>query len=413
MKLIFVNRYFHPDHSATSQILSDLAFFLAGQGHAVGVVASRQLYDDPTARLSARENRDGVRIHRVWSSRFGRRTLIGRAIDYITFYAGAAWALLRLTDTGDIVVAKTDPPLVSVIGAWVARRKGAILVNWLQDLFPEVAQELGVSLTDGRLGSVLARLRDGSLRHAAMNVVLGQRMAERLGQTGLASNRVTVIHNWTDDAAIVPLTHADNPLRAEWGLADAFVVCYSGNLGRAHEYETLIGAADRLRGREDILFLFIGGGHHQKDLETAVRGRGLTNVQFQPYQPREELGRSLAVADIHWISLRPELEGLVVPSKFYGVAAAGRPILMIGDLDGEFGRIISEHDCGVVVPVGNVDKLAEMILDLAADPARCAKMGLRARAMLDEKFSRQRSFELWLALLEKVTVEESEASFAI
>jgi glycosyltransferase involved in cell wall biosynthesis len=288
-----------------------------------------------------------------------------------------------------------------------------VLVNWLQDLFPEIARELGVGLAAPPLGPVLAWLRDRSLRRAAINVVVGRRMAERLEDRGLARKRLTVIPNWADDTAITPLAHTDNPLRAEWGLADAFVVGYSGNLGRAHEYDTLIEAADRLRDRDDILFLFIGSGHHQRDLETAVRRRGLANVRFQPYQPREELRRSLGVADVHWISLRPELEGLMVPSKFYGIAAAGRPILMVGDPNGEIGRIICQHDCGVAVPIGDADMLATTILDLAADPARCVEMGRRARAMLDEKHSRRQAFERWLALFEKFAAAEAEASSTI
>ena len=184
MTLIFVNRYFHPDHSATSQMLGDLAFFLAGEGHAVRVVTGRQLYDDPAAQLPPVGTIAGVRVDRVWSSRFGRHSLLGRAADYLSFYVSAAWTLWHLTEAGDVVVAKTDPPLLSVVAGWVARRQRAVLVNWLQDLFPEIAWELGVGLAAPPLGPVLAWLRDRSLRRAAVNVVVGWRMAERLEGRG-------------------------------------------------------------------------------------------------------------------------------------------------------------------------------------------------------------------------------------
>ena len=143
MRVVFVNRFCHPDHSATSQILSDLAAGLAAQGVAVTMIASRQRYDDPAAALPRREQWRGVEIQRVWTSRFGRRRLPGRALDYLSFYCSLPWTLWRLLRRGDVVVAMTDPPLVSLLVALVARLRGAVLVNWLQDLFPEVVINLG------------------------------------------------------------------------------------------------------------------------------------------------------------------------------------------------------------------------------------------------------------------------------
>ena len=119
MKHIVINRFFYPDHSATSQLLSDLAFHLAEGGHRVCVVASRQRYDDPGARLASRETVEGVGVYRVWTSRFGRRFLPGRAVDYLTFYLSATFRLWWLARRGDVVVVKTDPPLVSVVAGWV------------------------------------------------------------------------------------------------------------------------------------------------------------------------------------------------------------------------------------------------------------------------------------------------------
>src|SRR5262249_2364813 len=147
---------------------------------------------------------------------------------------------------------------------------------------------------------------------------------------------------------ISPVSHADNPLRRSWGLADKFVVGYSGNLGRAHEFETVLSAAERLRGFP-IVFLFVGGGHQFDRLAQRARQRELRNFQFMPYQDAEALKSSLGVADIHIVSLRAELEGLSVPSKFYGVAAAGRPTVAIGSSDGEIARLVRQHASGLVI----------------------------------------------------------------
>jgi colanic acid biosynthesis glycosyl transferase WcaI len=399
MRVLFVNRYFYPDHSATSQILSDLAFSLARRGHDVQVITSRQRYDAPDARLPAEEHVDGVAVHRVWTSRFGRTVLPGRAIDYLTFYLSTGLCLLRLVGVGDLVVAKTDPPLISVVAGWVVRLRGARLVNWLQDLFPEVAGALGMGLARGVLGAWLGRLRDRSLHRAAMNVAIGEGMRERLLGLGVDPARVAVVHNWSDDERIRPLAAASSPLRDDWGLAGKFVVGYSGNLGRAHEYQTLLTAADRLRGYDDIVFLFIGGGASMEGLRAEAGARGVGNLRFRPYQPAERLAESLAVPDVHLVVLRPEMEGLIVPSKFYGIAAAGRPTIFVGSVDGEIAGLLSSASAGLAVVQGDGAGLAKAVLRLRDEPDLRERMGRNARALCEDRFSRRAGLEHWERVL--------------
>jgi colanic acid biosynthesis glycosyl transferase WcaI len=402
-RIIFLNRFFFPDHSATSQIVSGLAFHLAALGRHVHVITSRQLYDDPQARLPARETLSGVHVHRVATTQHGRSALFGRGIDYLSFYTSLWRCLLALADRGDVLVAKTDPPLLSVLAMRAAGRRGAHLVNWLQDLYPEVAVQLGIPLLGGPLSQGLSYLRDRSLHAAAANVVVGHRMAERVLARGVARDRVQVIHNWSDDEQISPIPHADNPLRREWGLADKFVVGYSGNLGRAHEYNTILAASERLRSHPRIVFVFMGGGHLFNELAHAVSERGLEHLfRFFPYQDQALLKYSLCAADAHWISLRPELEGLVVPSKFYGVAAAGRPIIAISAKDGEIARLVEQHGCGLVIEPGNAQALAEALSRLSTDSKCIADMGVRARAMLEAHFTRRQAFERWRHVLDQV-----------
>ena len=178
-RLIFINRFFFPDHSATSQILSDLAFHLAGTGREVHVITGSQVYDDPRASLPAHEIIRGVGVHRVLSTRFGRAGLLGRAVDYGSFYLSAWHSLAGLARRDDIIVAETDPPLISVVAMAAARRSDARLVNWLQDVYPEVAVELGVPFVRGPVAAALAALRTRSLQQAAANVVVGDLMGAR------------------------------------------------------------------------------------------------------------------------------------------------------------------------------------------------------------------------------------------
>jgi len=409
-RLIFLNRFFHPDHSATSQILSDLAFYLAACGKDVHVITSRQLYDCPRASLPKQATVNGVHVHRVATTGFGRSALLGRGLDYASYYA-SMWRCARsLVGRGDVLIAKTDPPLTSVVAMRVAVRANACLVNWLQDIYPETAAELGVPFMRGTIGRGLGRLRDHSLQIAAANVAVGHHMAQRVRSRGVRADCVHVIPNWCDDERLCPVAHDENPLRQEWGLKHSFVVGYLGNLGRAHEFHTVLSAAERLRNHPHIVFLFIGGGHQFDALAQAVKERGLQQAfRFIAYQPQDRLKHALNVPDVHLISLKPELEGLIVPSKFYGIAAVGRPVIAMTASDGEIARPVREHGCGLVIEPGNGQALAEALVLLCKDPQRVAEMGRRARAMLDDRFTRKHAFARWESVLANVTNETEVA----
>jgi colanic acid biosynthesis glycosyl transferase WcaI len=399
-RIIFLNRFFYPDHSATSQLLSDLAFHLAGCGHDICVITSQQRYDAPRARLPETETVAGVKIRRIATTRFGRSAMLGRGFDYLSFYMPMKRAVLALANRGDILVAKTDPPMLCVLAMQMAKRGSLQLVNWLQDLYPEVAVQLGVPFVRGPVGRALAGLRDASLRAAAANVVVGRRMAENVLARGVAAERIHVIPNWCNDEQIRPIPRENNPLRRDWGLEDRFVIGYSGNLGRAHDFSTVLAAAERLRDREEILFLFIGGGYKFEELARCVKERGLDRAfHFVPYQDRALLQYSLSVPDVHWISLNPELEGLIVPSKFYGIAAAGRPMIAIAAKDGEISGLVREHDCGFVIEPRDAQTLAETLVRVSSDRDGLAAMGLRGRKMLDAHFTRRAALERWRSVL--------------
>ena len=398
-KVVFVNRYFHPDRSATSQLLTDLASALADAGFNVCVICSRQRYDEARARLLPRDSIRGVGVYRVWTTCFGRSRLLGRALDYATFYVSSTWQMIQLLKPGDTVVAKTDPPLISIMAMMAAKLKGANLVNWLQDVFPEVASLLGANPLPSVLDALLRRCRDASLRRARVNVVLGGRMRELVQRAGVPPERIQIIENWADLHPDEPKPVAESVLRSKLDCADKFVIGYSGNLGRAHEHQTLLGAAELLRSDADIVFLMIGGGAGMTQLARDVEQRGLANFRFLPYQPRELLSDSLAAADAHWVSLRPALEGLIVPSKFYGILAAARPVIFIGDSDGELARDIRVSGCGAVVAVGESGELARLLRAWKSHPDRRESMGRRGYQHYCDRYAAPRAFDRWTALL--------------
>jgi glycosyltransferase involved in cell wall biosynthesis len=244
-------------------------------------------------------------------------------------------------------------------------------------------------------------------------------MAERVCGLHISPERVRVIANWADGKAIEPIKREANALRAAWGFTDAFVVGYSGNLGRAHEIETLLEAmriVEDARGRRvampspapapsfpGVRWLFIGSGALFEPLKYEVARRRLTSVHFELYQPRQLLAQSLSAADVHLVSLRPELEGLILPSKFYGICAAGRPTVFVGGGDGEVARLIRRHQCGRTVPVGDGAGLARVVLELAADPAMCRSLGRRARQAFDAEFDKLIAIARWDKLLLEIS----------
>lgn len=409
-RVLFVNRFFYPDHSATSQLLTDLASHLAEMGWDVHVVTSRQRYDDPSIHLASNELFHTVSIHRVWSFHFGRERLGGRALDYLSFYITAGLSMLRHVHRGTLLVAKTDPPLIGVLAMVAAKLRGAKLVNWVQDLFPETAQALGIKMMSGRLARGLQKVRDFSLRCGRLNVALGEKMAEKITSAGVPTENVRVIPNWSDGANVFPVEENKNPLRDEWGLRGKFVIGYSGNIGRAHEFATILAAAKDLRDDKNIVFLWIGGGAQKRWLESRFDELGLRNWLFKPYQPRSSLARSLSVADVHLVTLRPVLEGCVVPSKFYGVLAAGRPTIFIGAKNGELANVVENEGVGYVVEQGDSKALVDTLITLKNDLRLQAEIRTRSRKLFLDRYDRQTAVAAWASALEKVWIESLGSS---
>lgn len=410
MKIVFANRYFFPDQSATSRMVSGLAFALARRGFEVTAIASRTLHDHSNVALPAQEMVAGLSVERLWATRFGRSNILGRAIDYLTFHISAfLWCLWNL-ERGDICVVCTDPPLLSVTTALPIHWRRARMVNWVMDLFPEVAMELGMLSNKSLPGTLSRVVRNWSMRKSAMIVCPTATMASYLTEHGLENDRVSVMHHWSDGEEIYPVPPTANSLRTRWGLQDKFVVGYSGNFGRAHDFSTLLEAAVLLSDDEDIQFLLIGGGQQRAHVEEIVRNRDLKNVIFKPLQPAQNIAESLSAADAHIVSLIPRLEHCIVPSKFYGVLAAGRPTLFVGDSKGEVARVVASADCGAAVKIGEGQRLADFIVEMKDSPDRRAQMGLNARRVLDTVFSRENAVNAWADVMHKFRQQSAVAS---
>lgn len=390
-RLIFVNRFHWPEEPATSQLLTDLAEGLAADGRAVTVVTSRR------AGLPRRDLHGGVTIARIGMTRLDGRSLFGRSWDFLTFSLASLTWLAGHARAGDTVVFLTDPPLLGALATPLLGLRGAGVVHWVQDIYPEIA----IALSGQRWLGALRPLRNASWRRARRCVVLGPDMAEVLRRQGVPAERIAVIPNWAP-AGVAPAADADvHRLRAELGLAGRFVALYSGNLGRVHDLMPLIDAATRLRDEADIVFLFVGRGGQRAALEAAVRDRGLAHVRFLPPQPRAALAAALGIGDVHFVTLLASCRGLVFPSKLYGIAAVGRPVIAVTPADSDLARTVVDAGLGRSYERGDVAGIADGLRALARDPTLAARHAAAA-ADFAHRHSFANALDAWRQVLAPV-----------
>jgi colanic acid biosynthesis glycosyl transferase WcaI len=371
-KLLVFNQYYWPGVEATARLLTQLCEELAPD-HDVTVVTGR-------LRASAEQHeeivRNGVRIVRVPSTVFDRRMTSARAVNYATFLAHALWAGIN-AGRPDIVLCMTDPPMLSSIALPVARRFRAPLVIVNQDVFPEIAVQLG-RLGQPLLADVLGRMIRYPLVRADVLVAIGETMRARLQAKGARGDRIEVIPNWANIAQITPASHRNGWAR-ENGLEERFVVMHSGNVGYAQDLDTLIRASTLLRDLDRLSVVVVGDGARQEVLAELAARVDADAVRFLEYQPDGIVSESLSAADIHFVGLARGLAGYVVPSRVYGIMAAARPMIVSAEADSETARLVAELGCGVVLPPGRADLVAKAIREAAEGAYDLDEMGRRGR----------------------------------
>jgi colanic acid biosynthesis glycosyl transferase WcaI len=382
--------------------MTDLGESLVERGFEVTALSGRGRYNGGE-RLSPRELYGGVRVVRAWATSFGKGSVVGRLADYFTFYLGAAWKLIALPRQ-DVVMALTTPPLIGLLALVACRLRGMKLATLVQDVYPDVGVALGTFREGSSATRLLDRLNRLVLSRADRVIVLGECMREcvaaKVGADG--EDRIDVIHNWADGEKVRPLVKGEgNAFVEEHGLAGRFVVEFSGNLGRVNDFDTSLEAARILNDRDDIVFLFIGDGAKAAEIREFVRAHELRNVRLLPYQPRETLLYSLAAGDAHLVTLAEGLAGLSVPSKTYGILAAARPVLFVGDTRSDVARLVADNDCGEAVAAGDAERLARVISSWADEPNIPKRMGVEARELFLRRFERRHAVEAYAESLFK------------
>lgn len=404
MHVVLLNQAFHPDVVATAQMGKDLADALVRRGHRVSAIASRSIYGKKGASLAKREEIPvvgGGVIHasRVGMSVFGKAGIAARIADFGLFYVLAMGRLLTMPRP-DVVVCYTTPPFIGLAGIVSRQLRGSKAVYWVMDLYPDLPVACGVMKEKGLATRFFERVNRFILRHSDVDVVLGRCMEERVIAKGTPRDRVKIIPVWADLSGLAPVGHEANELRKKWAPGGEFLVMYSGNFGLGHDAQTIIDAMRLLKDDAGVRFVFIGGGKRRKEVEAAVQEFGLTNAAFEDYRPREELSQSLSAGDVHLISLKEGVEGIMVPSKMYGIMAVARPSIFVGHPTSEISRVLEESGSGVTVREDRPEELAARILEMKNDRERARAMGERGRVALEGKYDAQAACERWAELLE-------------
>ncbi len=378
LNIQFVNQFFWPDSAATGQFVGDVAASVR-RSDSVTVICGASEY----ATTGGSEPPDFVVIRRVRVGAGGHfRTR--KVCSYLSFILGA-FREVCFGPRADVTITLTTPPLLCVLG-WIAQIRGARHIIWEMDLYPDVAVELGVFENGGLAENTTGWVTDFVRRRADAIIALGPCMEERLRRRSIGCVPIYVVQNWADGAMIMP-----QEFRRD-GLLKVF---YSGNMGLGHDFGTVVDAVNGLDGR--FFFSFSGGGVQWNSVAFRLRNTGL--CEFRGYHERHALNAIFGVHDVGLVTQRAETVGTIVPSKVYGILAAGRGVLYIGPPDSTVGRVISEYGVGWQVSNGDVVGLRELLFKLQANPEMVETVGRRAREVFLLHFDRIPQVEKILSIV--------------
>jgi colanic acid biosynthesis glycosyl transferase WcaI len=373
VRILILNEYYPPDTSATAKMACIVAEALA-QTHEVTVIAGRPSYDpDETYPwiLLRSDVRNGVTVERVGSTAYSRHQMRGRVSNYLS-YLGLAVprALLK---RADIILAMTDPPVAGIAGAMVAGLKRRAFVYNIRDLYPDMAVG-GEIMPANKWARRWENWHRRALRRATRVIVLGDDMRERILKKGIEPERVKVVRDGTQLPEY--LAAQSDPIPQEIRSGFPFVAIHAGNLGFYGAWDTLLRAM-KLLERDDLGLVFVGEGANRERLQQSAQESG--NVRFLPFRPAAEIPFVMAAGDVHVVTVKRGLEGVVVPSKLFSILAAGRPVLVVAPEECDAVRIVREAQCGLAADPDDPAAVAAALRSLRSDPARLIEMGRRAR----------------------------------
>lgn len=387
VRLSIVTQFYPPDYAATGQLIEELATHLGQQGMEIQIFTGQPGYAFCHDSAPAIERSDQLVVRRSRSSRLWPQRIRGKAVNGLLFCIRSGLHLLQTAYRGDILLLTTAPPYLPILGYLANLLFRIPYVCLVYDLYPDVAIELNVVRSEYWLVRLWDLVNQWVWQRAKQVIVLSPTMKQRIVEKSPAlASKISVIHSWANPHWIVPIAKKDNWFAHKYDLVDTFTVLYSGNMGRCHDMETIMEAVWHLRD-QPIRFVFIGSGAKCQACISKAQSLGLTNCLFLPYQEKRFLPYSLTACDLSLVSISPGMEGLVAPSKLYGILAAGRPVAVICEKHSYLRQMLNEANCGRAFLNGDSLSLANFILGLAADRKVAARMGIAGRHYLKANFT--------------------------
>ena len=387
--LSIITQFYPPDYAATGQLIQELATQLGEENIRVNVFTGQPGYAFRRSKAPRTEEKQRVKVKRTRTTQLLSKRIIGKALNGIIFSIRAGLHIIRHRKRHDVLLLTTAPPFLFIVGYLANLLFNIPYVCLVYDLYPDVVTEFGLISSENAIAKLWNWCNARIWSRAKGIIVLSETMKKRIVvRHPQANGKISVIHNWANADWIKPISKEQNWFAYEYGTHRKFTVLYSGNLGRCHDLDTILGAIKLLKD-DEVRFVFIGAGAKHQLCRQTVKKWGLRNCTFLPYQDRSYLPYSLTACDLALVTIAPGMEGVVVPSKLYGVMAAGRAIAAICEPHSYLRKLLNDASCGACFDNHDSLSLAEFIRFLAQEPEISRKMGQEGRRYLEANFTPQ------------------------
>lgn len=386
---LFICQHYYPEEVSTGLHITELTTKITQlhKEHQISVLCATPSKEGPkSSKINTNEIHRNIKIYRVsnWGKQHG--SIFTRSVFAIGFFLKAFTFILKHHRNFDNIVITTNPPFLGIIPLLLKRiiKKPYVLIVY--DIYPDIAIKLNIIKPKSLVSKLWRWINIKVYNSAKSIVVIGEDMRRIVCESMEVKNIqcVQLIHNWSDKNVIYPVKIEDNRFLNKYSFQRKIILMYSGTFGRTHNIEQILDAAEDLRNHEDIVFLFIGSGNKKRVIEQRILSRGLSNLILLPYQPLDMLADTQSAATISFVCLEDEFTGLSVPSKTYGIMAAGVPTIALLRSDSEIAQTVLTHKCG---RVWHKDvKLSQLILDMLDNSDNLKRMGQNARIAFLENF---------------------------